>query len=205
MFEKITKFLFPNVCIFCKAKNTSLCGKCFFAIPKFPVYKNNIYSYYRFHDKKVAELVKDLKYYHNGEVAKKFGKVLAGEISKIVPENSNIFLIPIPLNNRDLRLHNHAELICKSIQIDLPNSKILNLLNKNSKKQQNKTSSKKERLENIKNAFTISAKGCNFVAPPDSVFIIIDDVTTTGATINEARKLLEKFVNQKVLAYTVAY
>ena len=57
-----------------------------------------------------------------------------------------------------------------------------------------------ERMKNIKNSFGVNSKeriqGRNI--------ILIDDVWTTGATINEARQELLKAGAKNVIAYTIA-
>ncbi len=211
MLQKILNILFPTKCIFCKITTESICKNCFLAIPQIPIYRNNIYSFYKFKNEEVAKLLKDLKYYHNGEVAKKFGQVLAKEIVKL--EFQNVFLIPIPLNKSDLRLHNHAELIATAIAENInsgsasyTHATVLNILQKNSKKQQNKTDSRVERFENIRNTFSISkTERHSTLGGNANIYILIDDVTTSGATINEARTTIEKKLGIKALAFTVAY
>ncbi len=212
MLVRFLNFLFPQTCLFCHTKNTSICENCFTSISQFPLYKNNIYSYYSFRDQRVSRLIKDLKYYHNGEVAKKFGKVIAKNIIQLLKsppgplfeKEGEIVLIPIPLNKNDLRLHNHAELIANAVSENLENSRVLNILGKNSKKQQNKTSSKQERLQNIKGTFSVK-NSRHFVPVQNTTYILIDDVSTSGATINEARIVLKSELFINALAFTIAY
>lgn len=64
---------------------------------------------------------------------------------------------------------------------------------------QTKTESRKEREKNLKNCFSIREEiaGRNI--------ILIDDVATTGATIEEARRTLLNAGTRKVIAFTIAH
>ena len=75
--------------------------------------------------------------------------------------------------------------------------------------------SKSERFENIKKSFSIShpptlhtREGEVQTNQTQNLYIIIDDVTTSGATILEARKTLAPFLHipeSEIYALTVAY
>ena len=69
---------------------------------------------------------------------------------------------------------------------------------KNTKAQSNLNES--ERAKNIKDCFVWSGENLK-----DKIIILLDDVVTTGATLNEARKILRKAGARKVIAFTVAH
>lgn len=221
MFDKLLNFFFPTVCISCNAEKTIICKSCFNQIPKDIFYQNKTLSIYSYKNKLVDELLWKLKYHHCGDVAIVFGKTIAEEFVKNIKKDfsqvDNIILIPIPLTKGDRRLFNHAELIAKELMTNIlkiisdnpKHHNILlypNLLIKNTKKKQAHTKDKLERFENIKNSFEINTS----VKIPigDNFYIIVDDVTTTGATINEARVTLSKFLNvpqNEIQAITIAH
>ena len=229
--------------MFCHVGNSICCQKCFAEIPKQENFTNNILSIYRFSEPKINKLIWQFKYYHSGDIAKLFGDVLAENLLRKFSANLNInfILVPIPLNQSDKRLHNHAELLAREISLSLnipqsrfargplqrgpstqehfsPNIFILNnILIKNSKQKQSHTKGRQERFENVKGAFSVDS---NFLSPHpnpppsgegkvhSSIYIIVDDVTTSGATIAEARKTLAPFLHipeSEIYALTVAY
>jgi predicted amidophosphoribosyltransferase len=55
-------------------------------------------------------------------------------------------------------------------------------------------------LENIVGSFS-TTKMCD----PRAIYVLIDDVSTTGATLLEARKILRTTGARKIKAYTVAH
>lgn len=205
--EMVINLCFPAKCIVCGTGGRNICQNCFESIPTNIFINGNIISLYSYKNKIVNELLWKLKYHHCSDVAELFGKKLV----KHLPQNTDkkLFLIPVPLNQGDKRLHNHAEEIANSIANNFPNKiEVKNILIKKSKKKQAHTKSRQERFENIKDVFSISSSFPPFSKGEENIFIILDDVTTTGATINEARKVISEFLNIKekdVLALTVAH
>ena len=60
---------------------------------------------------------------------------------------------------------------------------------------------KRERLENLIGTFNVQNKDLI----KNRNIILIDDVVTTGATINEAKKELRKNGARKIIAFTIAH
>ena len=70
------------------------------------------------------------------------------------------------------------------------------------KKNQVKTRDRGERLQNQKGAFKVL---CTDLSLETKTIIVVDDVTTTGATLQEARKVLLVAGAKKVQALTLAH
>ena len=113
----------------------------------------------------------------------------------------NPVIVPIPLSSERLRQrgYNHAEIIgsyvAKYFHLKLDSSLLIRI--KNTKPQFKL--SKKERFENIRNAFGIRENS----EVPKSV-ILIDDVATTYATLKEAARVLKQAGSKRVLGVTFA-
>jgi len=114
-------------------------------------------------------------------------------------KKNNFVLIPIPLTKGKMawRGFNQAEIIAKEInlKLNLPlNKKIIKRI-KNKKSQTNL--GRKNRMENVKGIFKIEEKS------PKNI-ILIDDVLTTGATLEEAKKTLVRAGAKNVWAIVLA-
>ena len=125
---------------------------------------------------------------------------------------SEIIIIPVPLHRSRFldRGYNQAEIIASSYQ-QLLQSKLtipvrvetgIVIKSKYTDKQALITDRTK-RLKNIHNAFEIQDAGKAKLSP-HALAIIIDDVTTTGGTLDELKKILDPHVTM-VGAFTLAH
>ncbi len=216
---KVINLCFPSVCIFCKKTDEKVCNQCFTEISEKPIWKQKldieVFSIYEYQNTKVKKLLQEIKYYNGIDIARKFGKVLAKHLANKDFIDKNIFLLPIPLSGKDSRLYNHTEEIAKNI--NLKNTKVIsNLFIKNTTVKQAHTKSRNERLENIKNKIEINknilskSEFENQKFLENTIFILIDDIATTGATLNECKNVLEKQLSllfpqpSKIIAFTIA-
>jgi ComF family protein len=121
--------------------------------------------------------------------------------------------VPVPLHKRKLRERgfNQAELLAKEVAEYFSLSlETKALIRKKYTPPQVRTKNHKARRESLKNAFEISSiftKKCisentNFLK--EKIIILIDDVTTTGATLFEAAKVLKRAGAKEVWGLVVA-
>jgi len=211
-FNTFLNFIFPNFCLGCLKKDTVLCDKCLSKIPLTNErVDKNIFSVFEYRNAVIRKMIWSLKYRGHKILATKLAQILH---DKILEELSDLqtfdnfmkpLLIPIPLSKERLkeRGFNQASIIIEQLQsINNIFSPAFGVLIKiKDTPNQASLKNKKERKENIKNCFEVKfpekIKGRNI--------ILIDDVTTTGATIKEARKVLSKAGAKKVIAFTVAH
>ncbi len=116
--------------------------------------------------------------------------------------NEADLLVPVPLHRKRIffRKYNQSALITgelsKISSVKCDNSLLLRSINT---KPQVKCTAK-QRLKNVKNAFEInSLKNVN-----GKNIILVDDVLTTGATVNECAKVLKQNGANKVYVLTIA-
>ncbi|MBI4810491.1 MAG: ComF family protein [Ignavibacteriales bacterium] len=139
---------------------------------------------------KLQEVIHLLKY----RGVKSVGIMLGEDIGRKISVN-NLFagadyLIPVPLHKLKQRErgYNQSEFICKGISkiTDIPiNTTVVN----RTKYTQSQTQlNLVERKENVGDAFKINEKVRHLVQ--GKTFLIVDDVITTGATINSCAKEL---------------
>ena len=141
-----------------------------------------------------------LKYGKRQEYGTFYGE-LAAYYSRDKIKNWEIdMVIPIPLHPRRLekRGYNQAEIIAQAFgkKLDISVEKKILKRQKNTKPQ--KELNHQERKKNMKNAFVVQKKlnGENI--------LLIDDIYTTGSTIEEAAKELKKAGAQNIFFLTIA-
>lgn len=147
----------------------------------------------------VDKLIHEFKYQQKIILAKEFGALMADSILKVstsLPE----CLLPIPLHPRRYvwRGFNQAHEIAKAVAASLSISIDDNLLARDRNTLPQPDLNKRERKQNMRGAFTLSA------APTYACVAIIDDVITTGATIMEAASVLKKAGVKHVFAWACA-
>lgn len=219
LISKILYYFFPSRCYVCKKEGKTICDNCINKFPKnIDVQAFYIKSIFSFKYQEIKNIIHAIKYYHRKDLIKplawEMAKSLQNEIYKKQELNEfgsatdyklkanswTLVPIPMPTMRKYMRGYNQAELLAKEISeiISIPINNNLIIRVKNPKRQV-KTKNKSERLKNQHNSFKI----INDVSNLD--IILVDDVTTTGATIDEARNILIKNGANKVIAITVAH
>ncbi|HEY4494040.1 MAG TPA: ComF family protein [Candidatus Paceibacterota bacterium] len=217
----ILDVLFPVHCVGCNSRSSYLCDKCLSDCPEAERESAKwIFPLYDYRHPPVKKAVWILKYKGRRAVAGIFGEILYGRILeeladlRIMENFRRALLIPIPLSRARTRErgYNQAELICRKIveldQANLRHGADASLtLEKNAlvkiknTEHQARIENRSIRLKNIVGSFAV--KNPERVAGRN--IILIDDVTTTGATLSEAKKVLKNAGAKKVIAFTVAH
>lgn len=173
-----------------------ICGKCILKKPKYDkavaVFVYNKYS---------NDIIHKFKYNDCSYAAKTLSNWMVREGKKLISDTD--LIIPVPLHKLRLmtRFYNQAALLAKfiskntKIKCDFKSLKRV----KNTKQQFGLTL--KQRAKNVRNAFFIpeqfkeNIKGKNI--------LLVDDVMTTGATINACSYVLKKAGAKKVYVLTL--
>ncbi len=209
--EKILDYLLPprtNFDIVRKLKENDI-----FNLPK-PLKVEDfewINPLFQYQNKKVKAIVWELKYKDNTLQLDTIGKLIFDEILALISDiqifnsEAEFVLIPIPITNekRRERGYNQSEYIAKSIiQNDLQHTLLYApqwLTKIKETPEQNKSQTKEERIKNMADSFEANSQ------VEGKYIILIDDVVTTGSTLNEARKELLKKGAGDVFAFTIAH
>jgi len=147
-------------------------------------------------------LVRKLKYDNCKYLARTLGLLMAQKLKKSEVESID-FVVPVPLNIIRLRERgfNQSQLIAKVVAKEC-SLKIKTKIVKRVKNTPTQTSlSSEERRENVKDAFEILDK----TAVKDANILLIDDISTTGATLDELSKLFKKYKAKNVFALTFCH
>jgi len=123
--------------------------------------------------------------------------------NKTILENiNNSFLVPVPISSfkKRWRGYNQSEEIAKQLSISLKIPVLINNLIKTKKTQSQFKLSKNERIENVKNVFEIK----NAQEIQGKRIFLVDDVFTTGATMEECARTLKNAGARNVFGITIA-
>ncbi|OHA92199.1 MAG: hypothetical protein A3J09_01815 [Candidatus Zambryskibacteria bacterium RIFCSPLOWO2_02_FULL_51_21] len=168
----------------------------------------------------VKEIIWEVKYGGNTVLAAKLGEILYDTIVAELGERNALdtehraLLMPMPVSGkrRYERGWNQAELLAQAVKDcdeGLPagrQGRILKyvtgqLVKTRHTESQTRTSSKSERMKNLSDSMKI----LNPSAVLDRFVVLIDDVTTTGATFAEARCALKAAGAKKIICIAVAH
>lgn len=210
----IFSFIFPVNCVSCGKGDKYLCNDCLASSGEAERESENwIFPMYDYRNKNIKKCIWLLKYKNKKSIASIFADTMypriLEEISerKLIENFKNPILIPIPLSRKRLRERgfNQAELLCEEI-VKLDKKENLEfsseiLVRIKDKEHQAKIEDRKKRIENIVGCFKV----VNENLLNNKNIILIDDVTTTGATLKEARKMLNQAGARKVVAFTIAH
>jgi ComF family protein len=178
-------------------KNGVLCGRC---ITKPPVF-DYCYSLFRYEDE-IIHLVHQLKFAEKISYARSLGEMLFSrlqaeiQLTKEKPE----CLLPVPLHKSRLRQRGFnqsieiARILAKKLGVPIEYDIV-----KRERSTVTQTGlNAKQRQKNIKNAFSVAGE-INY-----KHVLIIDDVVTTGSTVNELARVLKKNKVERVGVLSIA-
>jgi ComF family protein len=148
------------------------------------------------------ELVRDLLHEMKFREKKRVAQGLAFLWASLAQENfSDFTLIPMPLHKKKQRERgfNQAEILAKALSdaMKIPMEKILHRTVDTPPQSGLHPS---QRAENVKNVFSV----CEKFDVRERSFILIDDIFTTGASLNECAKTLKNAGASQVLCMTLA-
>lgn len=216
MFKKLLDLLFPEKCIKCQAKGILLCENCLINCK--PAHLNEygeIRSLFSYKDPTIKKALWLLKYKNKKNVAEILGAKLVELIREEIVDiktlypNSPILIVPVPLARKRLRErgYNQCELLARTITKEIPDLALENNLVQKIKETipQAHMKNKKDRLQNLKDCFLITEKEKVEKKILGSQIILLDDITTTGATLFGIKKVLNRAGARSVHMYSVAH
>ena len=225
LLNTILNIVFPAKCISCGKFGVNLCIDCLKEVPGAERESANwIFPIFDYRHPSIKKALWLLKYKGRKRLANVFAEIIYEKILEelsdlsVLENFTNPILIPIPLSTKRYRERgfNQAELICKELikidskaylrdSVNMQNKLKLenNILIKiKETEHQARIKERNIRLKNLTNSFAIKNTHQNI---EKRNIVLIDDITTTGATLNEARKILRRAGARKVIAFTVAH
>lgn len=207
----LLELFFPICCLACEKESKEksyLCETCFkqlkFCQRNYDLklsYVDEVFIVGDYNDPILAKLLKLYKFNSINEIAKILSRFLnLFWQGRAVFLKEEFIVVPIPLSRRRLneRGFNQAELIAQNFASDFGYLLGLSLSKiKRTKKQSDLE--EKYRNKNIEGAFTWT--GTSLI---NKSVIILDDIITTGATVNEAGRILKMAGAKRVVALALA-
>ncbi|MBI3632525.1 MAG: ComF family protein [Candidatus Vogelbacteria bacterium] len=122
-------------------------------------------------------------------------------------QGQKIVIVPVPLSKERLkeRGFNQAEIIAREIVIYdygksfVPENSVLTKTKHTTS--QVETKNKTDRMRNLRGAFSLNHPELI----KDKIVILLDDVTTTGATMEECTKVLKRAKPRKIIKLALAH
>jgi ComF family protein len=221
--DSLIHLLFPNVCTGCGSDlvshNTVLCLKCMDAMPEtnFELHPGNpvekrfwgrlllsqaTAQYYFTRESLMQRLMHQFKYRGDKDLGLQLGRMMGDSLSRSGRFKVDA-LIPLPLfaSKEKRRGFNQATILCEGMAESM---KVPVLNNVVARTQYTDTQTKKGRIERWQNM-----EGKFVLADPraihDKHVLLVDDVVTTGATLEACGAELLKAANVKLSIATLCY
>lgn len=225
MLKNLLKLLFPDICSGCGSlliKNERvICTACRHTLPRtyhhqspeqneihkkfyglLPLEFSCSFLYFT-HKNNVKELIHNLKYRNKTAIGKELGMIYSSDIRKVIEKYHVDCIVPVPLHPKRLKergynqIETFAKTIAETCKVDY-NPTIL--YRKTYSKTQTKKN-KESRQMDKRNVFAVQYNKEN----EGKHYLLIDDVLTTGATLESCGNALLEIPNTKISILTIAY
>ena len=217
----VLDLLLPHRCFGCRRSGAGLCPACAATRESAdPLDAPQTYALFAYHDPVVQKMIWALKYRGARAVGFRLGALLydylaeeLSEISLLDGDDQNFLVIPIPLSPSRARArgYNQATVIARGFihrgdgfaRHEGGNFVLAEKILRHSRDTGSQTEirARAKRLANVRGAFAVTDPS----AVRGKQIIIVDDVTTTGGTLAEARRVLERAGAKIVIAAAVAH
>lgn len=210
--ETVLNLIFPPSCGICgKLGNSHLCENCHKELNK--IEKNVLekhcdkffYSHFWIfkYEDEIRDKIIDYKFNEKSYLYRTFVEIILNNKKACEYIKSFDYIIPVPIHKKryKARGYNQSELIAKDLTKKIEN---LHFGNDIIKKIKNivpqSTLNKDERIDNVKGAFEVLDVG-NI---KEKKILLLDDVFTTGSTVNECSKMLLSKGCSEIGVFTIA-
>ncbi|MCF6169241.1 phosphoribosyltransferase family protein [Lutibacter sp.] len=222
--KDVFNIFFPEVCLCCyealSYNESTVCLTCRHDLPltHFSFEKNNLVEksfygrvqiiaatalFYFFKKGKIQQLIHELKYNKQQQVGNFIGNWLGEEMTESNRFKNIDYIIPVPLHRKKLKIRGYNQVahfgksLEKKLQIPYNETFLIKISS-------TKTQTKKLRLDrwkNVQELFVVQNKS----HLENKHILLIDDIITTGATLEACCKAFENIKNLKISIACMAY
>lgn len=210
IYKKALDVLFPTECVICNTQGSDICLSCLDSLRHAkPTAHDWVASFWDYHDPNVEIMMRYLKTYPNIRLIRRIvafiKKNYIGNLNSLINFDiqDNLVIIPVPIHKTRFRERgfNQSELLARAFSAKTPAPVFTTILfKKNYTRKQGTLLSRQERMNNLTGSFEVKNKKSLF----GKKIIIIDDIVTTGSTLQEIRKTLIASGATSVSAITIA-
>lgn len=181
------------------------------SLPRASDTDENTFALFSYKDPRVSALIWEIKYHKNIRAIEAVAPLLADMIMEEYSEKSlfgnweHCLLVPVPSSSKRTkkRGYSHTELLAEAVAQRLPKEivhspKLLKKVVETA--EQNKLPNRALRLKNLANTQEVEGGLLQHTS-----IILLDDVTTTGATLIESRRALQAAGVKNIIAFTIAH
>ena len=224
MIHDVFNIFFPKTCLIC-SKEVEMTGHliCFYCLSELPLThfscmaKNRLEKSFRgripissatsllyFHKKgPVQKLMHQLKYHNKQEIGTYFGDWLGEEILKNERFETVDFILPVPLHpdKQKKRGYNQVITFAEGLSGKIKAQMLPNLLAKISKSLSQTHKNRIARNENKRNEFKL----IDHIILKDKHILLVDDIITSGSTLEGCWEPLSKVIGLKISLASIAF
>lgn len=208
----VLDFIFPPVCGIClKTSKKYICEDCielikFKSLNKFERYNDKYFKghlYILKYEGIIRQRILDYKFKEKSYLHRSFSEMILNSKKNIEFIKEYDVLIPVPIHKDRMKIreYNQSELIAKDLVHEIKNIKLENnVIIKNKNIVAQSSLNKKQRENNIKDVYQIK----NIEKIINKKVLLLDDIYTTGSTVNECSKVLKEAGCKEVGVITIA-
>lgn len=214
VYEKIEELIFPPCCLICGKLGVNIwCNECKEEILEKAVYqietkdKKEFYfeqhMYLFFYQDKIRDLILDYKFKDKAYLYQIFSEIITKnkKIRAILKKYDIMVPIPIHTKRKKQRGYNQSELIAKEVTKEIKEVRYEPKVIKKEKNTLPQSSlTKKQRKQNVQHVYKV----INQEKIKNNKIILLDDIYTTGSTVNEIAKQLKEHGAKEILVLTIA-
>jgi len=147
----------------------------------------------------VRDLIRDIKFRRRRHVAQGLGRLWAGFAAEDIPANA--ILVPLPMHPKKRRVRGFDQAVILATALAAHSgAKMAPILERTQNTPPQSGLHPRQRAENVQGAFRIKPG----VDVEGQTYILVDDIYTTGASLNECARVLKAGGATEVSAMTLA-